>query len=272
MNRSSFFASAVVIVASAGCGATPKQVSATPSPEIETSIKAQAASAAPETAMVGQLFRGTAFEKGGTQDWHVELNKGTCYWFIGQGDGGVERLGLSVWDTTGSKVTDEKSKTNSSVVQHCPKSTGTFKFEAKALRGNGHFAVGVFSKDAPPEPVVEAPKAPDLEKMINDDAAAQAPGATQVGKFLAAQNGKMDWYTSLSAGKCYWFIGAGGDDIDDFYIYLWDPSNTRIGEQKSTGHQATFGHCPKKDGMFKVQVKTDSSSEKFKLGIFEKKK
>lgn len=273
MTRSVLLSGLVSLGLLAGCGAAPPPVSPTPSPAIETSIKSQASSAAPETEMLGQLFRGVAYNKGGTQDWHVELNKGSCYWFIGQGDEGVERLGLIVWDGGGSRVTDEKSKTNSSVVQHCPKSTGTFKFEAKVLKGAGHFAVGVFSKDAPPPPPTpEAPKAPDLEKIINDDAAAQAPGATLVGNLYSAQNGKMDWYTSLSAGKCYWFIGAGGDDIDDFYIYLWDQNQKRMGEQKSSGRKATFGHCPTKDGMYHIQVKTDSSSEKFKLGVFEKKK
>ena len=44
------------------------------------------------------------------------------------------------------------------------------------------------------------------------------------------------------------------------------------GSRKSTGKKATFGHCPEKAGMFHIQVKTDSKSEKFKLGVFEKDK
>lgn len=276
-NRLALSLSLTTLVAGglAGCGHAPPPVAPTPSPQIEASIKSQASAAAPDTEMVGQLFRGVAYDKGELTDWHVELTQGNCYWFIGAGDGGVEKLSVYVWDQSNSRVAQERSKTNTAVVQACPKSTGTFKVEAKVMGGAGHYALGVFAKAAPeppPEPVKEEKKGPDLEAIINKDAAAQAPGATLVGDFYSAANGKMDWYTTLSRGKCYWFIGAGGDDIDDFYIYLWDPSNKRVGEQKSSGRKATFGHCPKEDGMFHIQVKTDSKSEKFKLGVFQKAK
>ena len=178
-----------------GCKSAP-EVAATPSPEIEQDVRSQAESAAPGSAMVGQLYRGIAYDKGEFSDFHVELEKGKCYYFSAAGDETVRSMGLYLWDPSDSRLDSDKSKTRKSFLQHCPKTTGSFKVEAKVLGGAGHYALGVFSKDAPEEEVAAAPPAPagpDLEKVINDEASATAPGAVQVGNFYNAENGKTGW-------------------------------------------------------------------------------
>jgi hypothetical protein len=255
----------------AACSSAPP-VTATPSPQVEADVTSQATTAAPGAQMVGQLYRGVAMKKGEFSDFHVELESGKCYYFSGAGDDGVAQLGLYLWDPANHRTTSDRSKGHTSFIQYCATATGTFKVEEKVLAGAGHYAFAIYSKDAPPPPPKpEAPKEPTLEDMITDDANAEAPGATLQGDYLSADNGKTEWSLLLEKGKCYWFIGAGDKKIDDFYIYLWDPANKRIGESKASARKASYGHCPKEGGMFKVQVKTDTSKAVFKLGVFVKK-
>jgi len=168
----------------AGCGGAPP-VSATPSPELQGMIEQKAEAAAPESQAVGALFRGVGYRKGEFQDFHVELEAGNCYWFVAAGDPGITAFTLTVWDGSKDEVGQDKSKSREALVEHCPKKTGTFKFQGKVGRGAGHFAIGLFAKAAPEDaaPVEEGPKKADLEQMITDEASSVAPEATQVGNF-----------------------------------------------------------------------------------------
>lgn len=251
---------------------SPPPVAPTASPDIEKRIETQASSAAPGSARLGELHRGVAYNRNEASDFRVELERGKCYWIVGSGDDTVEKLGIYLWDQDDSRVDSDRSRNASALVKHCPEKTGTFKFEVKVMAGAGHFAAAIYEKAADDTPPPPPPKVVDLDAIIAAEAKANAPGATQVGELFAGSVGKNDWYTQLDKGTCYWFIGAGGDDIDDFYIYLWDPKNSRIGETKADDKKAVYGHCAEQSGMFHVQVKTDSGSEKYKLGIFAKKK
>ncbi len=53
-------------------------------------------------------------------------------------------------------------------------------------------------------------------------------------------------------------------------LYIWDPSNKRITENKADSNIATVGHCAKDTGMFKFQAKVHSGSGAYKVGVFEK--
>jgi hypothetical protein len=264
--------------AAVGCGGKRHQIAKEPSPGIDAGVESQR-SAFSEAEPVGELHRGSIDRTGTGQQFRVEMEVGQCYYLVGQGDDQVQKLALYLWDGTGSRVASEGSSSNTVVLSHCPESTGLYKFESKVKEGAGHFAVGVFKKPNTAKAVVETPAEPAkvdrglaLEKIITAEAAAVAAGATQKGTFYKAGAVEVtDWYIELQKGQCYWFIGAATDEVDDYYIYLWDPANVRIGQTKADTNKATFGHCPVKTGMFHLQVKVDDEDGAVRLGVFEKK-
>ncbi len=268
----------LAILALAACGGKKHQIAKEPSPAIDTGVESQR-SAFSGAEPVGELHRGAIDRTGTGQQFRVEMEVGQCYFLVGQGDDQIEALALYLWDEGGSRVASEGSPNNAVVLSHCPESSGLYKFESKVKGGAGHFAVGVFKKPhtAKAAPAPEAkPKVvdrgPALEKLITDEAAAVAAGATQKGAFYKAGTVEVtDWYLELSKGQCYWFIGAATDEVDDYYIYLWDPANVRVGQTKADTNKATFGHCPTKTGMFHLQVKVDDEDGAVRLGVFEKK-
>lgn len=272
--KSAVAAIAVFATGMIGCRAAAPEVGVTPDPQLESMVQQQAETAAPGSEMVTDtLFRGVGYDKGEFQDFRVELQSGQCYIFVGAGDETIGALQLFVWDPDNSRVASDRSKKREALAQLCPETTGTYKLQGKIGRGAGHFAIGVFGKEAPEKPAEAAPaddKA-DLEKIINDEAAATAPGAAQLGNFYTGTATKSDFYVQLEKGTCYWFIGAAQPGVDDYYIYLWDPSNKRIGETKADSNKAQFGHCAEKSAMYHVQVKVDDDEDAVKLGVFAKK-
>lgn len=254
------------------CRGEAPPVAPTPSPELESMIKQQAESAAPDSEQVGALYRGVAYDRGEGDEFRVETEAGQCYTFVAAGDSTVEVFDLRVWGPKGkAPKARDKSKGREALTQYCPEETGVARFEGKVAKGAGHFAIGVFKKGAPEkvEPVAE--KGLDLDKIIQDEAAAAAPGA-KMEQMYTAKADKTDWYTQLKKGQCYWFIGAGQAEVDDFYLYVWDPKNNQIGKNKADGNKAQFGHCPEQDGMFHVQLKVDDTSHEAKVGVFSKPK
>lgn len=264
-----------VLLSLAACGREAPAVSPTPDPQIESMINQQAETASPGSEMVSEtLFRGVGYDKGESQDFHVELTAGQCYIFVGAADEGVKGLQLTIWDPGNKRVAGDKSRTREALTQHCPSETGSYKFQGKVLKGAGHWAIGVFGKEAPEKAApAEEPKEKkaDLEKMIGDEAASVAPEAKQIGNFYTGTSSKSDFYVQLDKGTCYWFIGAAQPGVDDYYIYLWDQNNKRIGETKANSNKAQFGHCAKDSAMYHVQIKVDDDKDEVKLGVFGKK-
>jgi hypothetical protein len=260
------------IVFLTACRGEAPPVSPTPSPELESMIKQQAESAAPESEQVGALYRGVAYDRGESEEFRVETEAGQCYTFVAAGDPTVEVFDLRVWGKSKIPAARDKSKGREALVQYCPEETGVARFEGKVAKGAGHFAIGIFKKGAPEKvEVVEKSDKLDLDKLIADEAAAAAPGS-KLENMYVAKGKQTDWYAQLKKGSCYWFIGAGQKDVDDFYIYLWDPKNSRIGQTKADSNKAQFGHCPTEDGMFHVQLKVDDDSDEAKVGVFSKPK
>lgn len=256
------------------CRGEAPPVSPTPSPELESMIKQQAESAAPDSEQVGALYRGVAYDRGEGEEFRVETEAGQCYTFVAAGDPSIEVFDLRVWGPKGkAPKARDKSKGREALTQYCPEETGVARFEGKVAKGAGHFAIGVFKKGAPEkvEPVAAKEDLLDLDKIIQDEAAAAAPGA-KLEQMYTAKGDKTDWYTQLKKGQCYWFIGAGQKEVDDFYLYVWDPKQKRIGETKADANKAQFGHCPNEDGMFHLQLKVDDDSHEAKVGVFSKPK
>lgn len=274
MKKALTLGSLPLLLALAACGHEAPPVSPTPDPQIESMINQQAETASPGSELVSEaLFRGVSYDKGESQDFHVELTAGQCYIFVAAADEGVRGLQLTVWDPSNKRVAGDKSRTREALTQTCPSETGSYKFQGKVLKGAGHWAIGVFGKEAPEKKTVEEPKEQkaDLEKMISEEAASVAPEAKQVGNFYTGTSTKSDFYVQLDKGTCYWFIGAAQPGVDDYYIYLWDQNNKRIGETKASTNKAQFGHCAKDSSMYHVQVKVDDDKDEVKLGIWGKK-
>jgi hypothetical protein len=257
------------------CRGEAPEVGATPDPQIDSMVNQQAESAAPGSVMVSEtLLRGVGYDKGELQDFHVEMTAGQCYVIVGAADETVTSLHLTVWDPANKRVGQDRSKSREALVQHCPKETGSYKIQGKIGRGAGHFAIGVFGKEAPEKAAAaEEPKADkaDLEAIINADAESIAPGAKQDGKFYTGTAKKSEFYVQLEKGTCYWFIGAAQPGVDDYYLYLWNQEGKRLTESKADSNKANIGHCAKDSSMYKVQIKVDDDSDEVKLGIFSKK-
>ncbi len=261
-----------LVVLLTACRGEAPPVSPTPSPELESMIKQQAESAAPDSEQVGALYRGVAHDRGEGDEFRVEVEAGQCYVFVAAGDPTIEVFDLRVWGKSKIAAARDKSKGREALARFCPEETGVSRFEGKVAKGAGHFAIGVFKKGAP-KPVEEAPKKGqlDLDKIIQDDAAAAAPGS-KLENMYTAKGKTTDWYAQMKKGTCYWLIGAGQKDVDDFYIYLWDPKNNRVGQTKADSNKAQFGHCPNEDGMFHIQLKVDDDEFEAKVGVFSKPK
>jgi hypothetical protein len=257
-----------------------QQAPLTPAPPewLDTAVQDQAKQAAPGAGQVGDIYKGTAFKEGDHTDWQLTLEGGQCYFFSGAGDQTVEELFLYLWDPGGSRVATERGKSPRTILSYCTPSTtpGLYKLQAKVEEGHGHYAVGIFSKAAPTPAPAPAPapaaKGPDLGKVVDDMAKATAPEAERVGEHFSGEADKTDWYVALETGKCYWFIGAGEEDVKELWLYLWDPAEKRITVNKSENNRVTVGHCPTSGGMYHFQAKVNSGEGKYKVGVFAKKK
>lgn len=272
-----------LLLGAAGCAPPPSAIAAAPPPEIETKIKEVVTAAAPGAEPVGNLFRGSG-QDGAFADFHVEMESEQCYWLVGVGEEAVKELSLTVWDSKDDRVRSERSDTRVAVIQHCPTKTETFKFEGKIAGGAGHFAIGIFTKEAPEapkepkkagDPDAPPPKKVELEKVIATEAQAIATGVKQVGKFYKSKGEKSTFFIELDAGICYWMVSAAQAGNEDFKIYLWDQDGKRLGMSKSEPNDkaiqtAHIGYCPKDKAMYHVELKTSEETDDVQLGIYAK--
>lgn len=108
-------------------------------------VDSQAAALAPGAQRVGNLYAALA-PKGQKNDWFVPLEGGHCYTFIAAGGAGVQFLSQFLWDPSGRRVTDHKSKSPESVMAFCPAFAGPYHLQAKVEKGGGEIRVGVYAK------------------------------------------------------------------------------------------------------------------------------
>lgn len=100
-------------------------------------------------------------------------------------------------------------------------------------------------------------------------AATIAPGARRGPDVLQGSGGKTDWNVTLTPGSCYWFVGTGTTALKAFYLYLWDPSNRRVGTRKPKGAQVTMTYCPSTPGSYHVQGKVDGGGP-YLVGVYSR--
>jgi len=108
-------------------------------------VDGQAATLAPGARRVGNFFSAMA-PKGQKNDWFVPLEAGRCYTFIAAGGAGVQFLSQFLWDPSGRRVSDNKSKSAESVMGFCTATPGPYHLQAKVEKGGGELRVGVYAK------------------------------------------------------------------------------------------------------------------------------
>ncbi len=122
---------------------TPKETAPKANaPDLDSRVGALAKSSAAGADLVGEPFKGDA----DSTDWYVALDKGKCYWFVGAGDEGVEKLALYLWDPSDKRVKASKAETNEVTVGHCPDESGMYHFRAQVNGGAGSYQVGLYAK------------------------------------------------------------------------------------------------------------------------------
>jgi hypothetical protein len=112
---------------------------------LNSHIDGEAKSLAPGARRVGEFFAGFG-DKGQRSDWYVPLEAGQCYTFIAAGAAGVQFLSQYLWDPSGKRVSDNKSKTAQSVMGFCAGMPGPYHLQAKVEKGGGEYHVGVYAK------------------------------------------------------------------------------------------------------------------------------
>lgn len=227
-------------------------------------VEQQAALSAPGAPRLGDYLAGAAKGDGDHADYFVTLDASHCYVFSGVGGRGVKRLYLYLWNPKDSRVATEKPERSMATLRHCPESSGSYHLQAKVDEGDGVFAVGVYTTDG------DGRIPADPRAAIIAQANQVAAGAALVGDMFHGTGDRTDWAVALSAGRCYWFIGAGAPGVRQLYLYLWDPSNKRITESRTPNAYAVVGHCPTITGMHKVQAKVHRGSGDYLLGVYEK--
>ena len=241
-------------------------------------VDAQALQTEPGGQRVAPHFLGATTEEDGHIDWNLTLEAGFCYTVAGVGGQGVKHLYLYMWDPTDKRVATEKPERPSVNLRYCPDFSGSYRVQAKTGEGYGPLAVGVYAVAAPPKAAPPPPPPPppvlDLSAVIEQQAAAVAPGAVRVGEFYrgvaAGGNDRSDWFTMLEPGRGYWFIGAGAPTVKELYLYLWNPQLQRVSDNRSSSNQSMIGHCPTVPGMYKVQAKVSSGKGEYQLGVYAK--
>jgi len=237
-----------------------------PALEATAQESAQAASVKHQGIRQGEILRGATYGDKESVDFRVAMDSDHCYWIGGAAN---ERLGLYLFDPKGKRVESRLPKTNDALLEYCPSSDGLHRLETK-LHRKGELAVAVYV-GAKPEPVAApvAAAGPTLEEMIAKEAAAAAPGATQVGTMFEGSVDETTWSTALEAGKCYWFIGAGQTGkVKRLALYVWDPKSSRITQTKAESNIVTSGHCSKETGMYRFQAKVTSGSGPYKVAVY----
>lgn len=253
----------------------------TPSGPIPTSdtllpqVEAQALQAEPGGQPVSPPFLSATTEEDGRTDWNLMLQDSFCYTFSGVGGQGVKHLYLYLWDQAERRVATEKPERPNVLLRHCPATTGSYHLQAKTGEGFGPMAVGVYAVPAPPKaPPPAPPPIMDLGQLIDQQAAAAAPGAMRVGDFFRgntnAGGDRSDWFTVLEPGRCYWIVGAGAPTVKELYLYLWNPSLQRVSDNRASGNLSMMGHCPTVPGMYKIQAKVSSGKGEYQVGIYVK--
>ncbi len=203
--------------------------------------------------------------------WIAE--RGRCDRVVARASGAIR---LVVRDGR-AKSLAEASSERDVVVQHCSRGSGPSFVDAT---GSGMLSLRIFAGEkqvlAPSGPRVHAPSAPieqdELARRIMSQAQSAAPGARKLGAIFRARatDQKTDWTQHLDAGRCYTFVGAGGDGLKQLGLYLWSPTGEKMTFQRAAGPNAVMYHCTKAAGPYRFQAKQNNGKGDYAVGLFVK--
>lgn len=232
--------------------------------DLDAIIKADA-----ETAASGSTLVNLYESKGEKTDLYVQLEKGTCYWFIGAAQKQVDDYYIYLWDQQKKRLGETKADGNKAQFGYCATAAGMYHLQIKVDDASDAVKLGVFAKRGDGK----SPATADLEKAITEEATSTAPGAKLQGTFRTATAKKTDFNIQFDKNKCYWIIAAAQPGTDSFSISLFDQNGNlkdRSAQAEGKGQVAT---CTNEGGMFKVQLRFDGSqSGEVKVGVFGKAK
>ncbi len=128
-----------------------KKVVVAPAPTVEKKsdvdlaaiIEKKAAQSAVGAKRSGDFVDGTAE----TSELYTAMEAGKCYWIIGAGEPGkVKKLFLYLWDPKSHRVTENKSESETTMVGHCAKESGMYKYQLKVDSGSGAYKAAIYVK------------------------------------------------------------------------------------------------------------------------------
>jgi hypothetical protein len=115
-------------------------------------------------------------------------------------------------------------------------------------------------------------QAQSLGEIVDQQVAAGAPRLHRIGDYyqaIATRKGdRSDWYLPLEAGRCYWLGGAGGGEVRELFLYVWDPDNRRLADNRPKSPTVTLAFCAAKSGMHHVQAKVARGAGPYLVGAY----
>lgn len=137
---------AVVVYKTKGPEKKPEPVAKAPEKhdvDLAPIIEKKATQSAPGAKRSGDFVDGSAE----TSEFYTAMEAGKCYWIIGAGEPGkVKRLYLYLWDPKSKRVTENKSDSDTTMVGHCAKESGMYKYQLKVDSGSGIYKAAIYVK------------------------------------------------------------------------------------------------------------------------------
>lgn len=114
-----------------------------PAVDLAAIIEKKAAQSATGAKRMGDFVEGSAE----TSEFYTAMEAGKCYWIVGAGEPGkVKKLFLYLWDPKAHRVTENKSDSDTTVVGHCAKESGMYKYQLKVDSGSGPYKAAIYVK------------------------------------------------------------------------------------------------------------------------------
>ena len=204
----------------------------------------------------------------------VTLAGGRCYTLLGTGGDGVKDVDLYIYDGANKKVASDLGFDALPALTYCPRWPGPHRLEIVLKDGGGEVAAQLFVQpkaSTPNQPAAPPTNAkPDaITAMIEQSALA---GTRRVGDFFRGagkEDEHGDFTVSLEAAHCYSFYGAAGSGVTALSLYLWDPSDKRVADEKSGTPAPVLRYCPQVGGPFHVQGKVAKGAGEYRVAVYE---
>lgn len=192
------------------------------------------------TVESGRLSQGQQVQRA------YRLQAGTCYWFVGTGDGNIHDLDLLV-RVRGVVVVRDQSTTRDVVVPgerpYCPSEEQRVQVRVVAFRGGGMYATAVYQQEG--NAAAATPAGINVTELLDRAAVRYAPGMGQAAVPTLSRMANCDDMTveqQLEGGMCYRFIAVGGDGVRDLGLQIFQGSS-ELDADEATASEAVASYC-----------------------------